>query len=210
MGHMKSLFLAAGLTLVASLAQAQTYSSGTAATGPGWMTYDNTGALRVTGGGGGGGGAVTAAAGSYSSGSLVDGASVTLGSTTDAASSAGGTGSVSAKLRETTSLLNSILTSVSAPLAAPSGTPIETSVSCGTGSTTLLAASTATQFIMVKVPQGGNTVWINFAGSAAVQAAPSVDLTGGASIIWGATTYLPTAQINCIASAATSVTLMYK
>lgn len=51
------------------------------------------------GGSGGGGGAVT----------VVDGGDVTQGTTTDAAATAGGTGTVSAKLRETTALLQSIL-----------------------------------------------------------------------------------------------------
>ena len=54
----------------------------------------------TSGGGGGGGGAVTVA----------DGADVTLGAIADAAAAAGGTGTLSAKLRETTALLQSILT----------------------------------------------------------------------------------------------------
>lgn len=149
----------------------------------------------------GGGGVVTVA----------DGADVTQGAIADSAATAGGTGTVSAKLRETTSLLNSILTSVSSALPAPAGTPTQTSVACGTGSTTFLAASTATQFIMIKVPQtAANAVWFNFAGNAAVAAAPSVDIPVGGSLLWGATSFLPTTQINCIASASTTVTLMYK
>ena len=54
----------------------------------------------ASGGGGGGGGPVTVA----------DGADVTLGAIADAAAAAGGTGTLSAKLRETTALLQSILT----------------------------------------------------------------------------------------------------
>jgi hypothetical protein len=87
------------------------------------------------GGGGGGGGAVTIAsggvasgayaAGAFATGSAVDGWDVTEGATTDAASSAGGVGSLSAKLREATSQLGSILTSVQAPLP-----PMSTSSQC--------------------------------------------------------------------------------
>ena len=53
---------------------------------------------------------------------LLDGSDVTLGAIADAAASAGGTGTVSAKLRETTSLLNSIVTNTSG--ATPAGTNI--------------------------------------------------------------------------------------
>ena len=58
--------------------------------------------------GGGGGGAVT----------IVDGGDVTQGAIADAAAAAGGTGTVSAKLREATALLNSILTGVTGAIPA--------------------------------------------------------------------------------------------
>lgn len=64
------------------------------------------------GGGSSGGGAATVA----------DGADVAEGATTDAASAAGGTGTVSAKLREATALLNSILTGVTG--ATPAGSNV--------------------------------------------------------------------------------------
>lgn len=64
------------------------------------------------GGGGGGGGAVT----------IADGADVTEGAIADAAASPGGTGTVSAKLREATALLNSLLTAAGA--AIPAGSAI--------------------------------------------------------------------------------------
>jgi len=98
---------------------------------------------------------------------------------------------------------------VSANIAPATGTPTQTSVSCGTGSTTLLAAAAATQFILIKVPSTATVpVWFNFAGAAAVAAAPSVDLSHDASINW--TSFVPTAQINCLATSATTVTIVYK
>jgi hypothetical protein len=98
---------------------------------------------------------------------------------------------------------------VSANIAPATGTPTQTSVSCATGSTTLLAAAAATQFILIKVPAAATVpVWFNFAGAAAVAAPPSVDLAAGASINW--TAFVPTAQINCLATSATTVTIVYK
>jgi hypothetical protein len=92
-----------------------------------------------------------------------------------------------------------------------SGTPTQGSVSCGTSSTTLLSAAAATNFILIKIPAGANNlVWFNFAGSAAVTSAPSEDLAAGQAQVWSTSRYLPTAQINCIATAATTVTLIYK
>lgn len=72
---------------------------------------DNRGYLKVTpSGGGGGGGAVT----------IADGADATQGAIADAAASAGGTGTVSAKLRLMTTLLNTISTNVASSI--PAGT----------------------------------------------------------------------------------------
>ena len=98
---------------------------------------------------------------------------------------------------------------VSATVTPLSGTPTQATVSCGTGSTTLLAAAAASQFILIKVPAAASVpVWFNFAGAAAAAASPSVDLAAGASISW--TAFVPTAQINCLATSATSVTVVYK
>lgn len=73
-----------------------------------FVTMDTNGQLCPGTGGGGGGGAVTVA----------DGADVTQGAIADAAASAGGTGTVSAKLREATALLNSIVTNTGAAIPA--------------------------------------------------------------------------------------------
>jgi hypothetical protein len=93
------------------------------------------------------------------------------------------------------------------------GTPTQTSVSCGNTSTTLLAAAAASKFISVKVPStAANIVWFNWTGAAAVTAAPSEDIGIGQKVTWtaGQDGFLPTAQINCIASSATTVTVEYQ
>lgn len=96
---------------------------------------------------GGGGGAAT----------IADGADVTQGAIGDAASSAGGTGTISAKLREATALLNSIVTNTT---TLPAGTntignvgqtsqypngavPITASATGTTGATTATLAASA-------------------------------------------------------------------
>lgn len=94
------------------------------------------------------------------------------------------------------------------------GTPTQTSVSCASTSTTLLAASTATMFLSIRNPTTStNTIWINVTGSAAVAAAPSIDLAPGSEADFFAegASFLSTAQINCISGGtASSVAVMYK
>jgi len=99
--------------------------------------------------------------------------------------------------------------------AQSSGTPIETSVSCATTTTTLLAASTATKFISIRNPASATaTVWLNIAGSSATTAAPSIDLLPGgeADFFASENSFLPTSQINCISGgvSASTLTLIYK
>jgi hypothetical protein len=99
----------------------------------------------------------------------------------------------------------------SVTLAPVTGTPNETTVTCGVTSTTALAAAAATQFILVKSPSGGGTTWFNVAGAAAVTAPPSIDLVGGASILFSpGNGYVPASAINCIGLVAQAVTLVYK
>lgn len=93
-----------------------------------------------SGGGGGGGGAVTVA----------DGADVTQGAIADTAASPGGTGTVSAKLREMTALLNSILSGVNAPI--PTGTNQIGGVTTTPGARTLVTLDVKT------VTTGGTAV----------------------------------------------------
>lgn len=94
------------------------------------------------------------------------------------------------------------------------GTITQTSVSCGATSTTLLAAGTATMFLSIRNPTTStNTVWIQFNGSAATAAVPSIDLAPGAE--WDGfafgTSFLPSSQFNCISGGtASSVALVYK
>lgn len=102
-------------------------------------------------------------------------------------------------------------TAGSVTLAPATGTPNETTVTCGTGSTALLAAASATQFVLVKVPATGGTVWINAAGAAAVAAPPSIDLVAGASILWSpGNGFVPSSAMACIAVVAQAVTLLWK
>lgn len=94
------------------------------------------------------------------------------------------------------------------------GTPTQTSVSCASTTTTLLAASTATMFLSVRNPTTATqTVWINVTGASAVAAAPSIDLAPGSEADFFAEggSFLPTAQINCISGGtASTVTVVYK
>lgn len=68
------------------------------------------------GGGGGGGGPVTVA----------DGSDVALGATSDAAASAGGTGTLSAKLRELTQQIATLIAGVNAPMPCSNATAYNT------------------------------------------------------------------------------------
>ncbi len=92
------------------------------------------------------------------------------------------------------------------------GTPTESTVTCGAVTTALLAASSATQFILIKVPAAATaTVWVNVAGVAAVAAPPSVDLIAGQSMLWSTGTgFVPSSALNCISTIANAVTLIYK
>jgi len=88
----------------------------------------------------------------------------------------------------------------------------QASVSCGTSSTTLLTAGAATSIIRVHVPSAATaSVWVNWAGAAAVTAAPSEDLVAGSTTVWTANgSYVPNTQINCIASSAQTVVVEYR
>lgn len=94
------------------------------------------------------------------------------------------------------------------------GTVTQTSVSCAATSTTLLAGGTATMFLSVRNPTTStNTIWIQFNGSAATAAVPSVDLPPGAEADFFAEgpSFLPSSQFNCISGgSASSVALYYK
>lgn len=104
-------------------------------------------------------------------------------------------------------------TLVNATFVGSSGTPNQIPITCGTGSTTLLASNAAAAFISVQVPPGaGGPVWFNFAGSAAVTAPPSFQVPVGGQIIWStASGFLPTSQVNCVTSGSSViVALSYK
>lgn len=103
-------------------------------------------------------------------------------------------------------------TLVNATFVGSTGTPTQTSVTCGTSSTTLLTASSASAFITVKVPAAASVpVWFNWTGSAAVAAPPSQDVPVGGEIVWStASGFLPTSAVTCLATSATTVSLLYK
>lgn len=91
------------------------------------------------------------------------------------------------------------------------GTPTQTSVSVGTSSALLLAASAATSFLKVSVPlNAANGIWVRWDNGVATQAPAAEYIAPGASASWVKSTgFLPTSQINAIASAAVAVTLIY-
>src|SRR5271166_2608070 len=82
-----------------------------------------------------------------------------------------------------------------------SGTPTQTTASVTTSSSTILAASTATSFIKLCVAStAANGIWVNWAGAAATQAAPSEYIVPGQCDSWVKSTgYLPTSAITAIA-----------
>ncbi len=99
---------------------------------------------------------------------------------------------------------------LNANVSGNSGTPTQTSVSVGTSSTTVLAAATATTFLKLCVALPAATgVWVRWDGVAATAAAPSEYIPPGQCDSWVKSTgFLPTSQINAIASATVSVTLI--
>ena len=100
---------------------------------------------------------------------------------------------------------------VTATQSGASGTPSQTAVSVGVTSTTVLAAAGATSFLKLCLAQSAaNGIWVNWAGAAAVAAAPAEYMAPGQCDTWVKSSgYLPTSQLNAIASAAVSVTLIH-
>lgn len=131
---------------------------------PGPFTLDTTGTL-CSQAGGGGGGAVT----------IADGADVTQGALADAASSAGGTGSVSAKLRLMTTQLGTINTTL--------GTPFQSGGSIGntafgatqSGTWTVQPGNTAnTTPWLATINQGGNSAVVKAGSTRPTASDPSL------------------------------------
>ena len=108
-------------------------------------------------------------------------------------------------------LLLALLPAAAVAQPAPTGALVETTVTCGVASTALLAAASATKFIVVRNPTGGGMVWINVAGAAAVAAPPSIDIAGGTQQTWSPLNgFVPATAIACIAPIAQAVTLLYQ
>lgn len=102
---------------------------------------------------------------------------------------------------------------VTSTQAGVSGAVTQTSISCGTTSTTLLAALAASNFIFVSVPTTATqAVWFRWDGGSASAATPSEQLGAGGSKTWiKQSGFLPTGQANCASggSSAQTVTLEY-
>lgn len=95
----------------------------------------------------------------------------------------------------------------------PVGPVIQTNVICTGSSTLLLAANAAQMFVTIRVPAPATaTIWVNWAGAAAVTNPPSGDLPPGTTRTWSALAgFLPTAAIYYIASTGTqAVTVEYR
>lgn len=87
----------------------------------------------------------------------------------------------------------------------------QVAVTCGTASTSMLAANAATVFITVSVPTTSAAIWVNWANVAAVSAPPSEQIAPGGSKTWLATVgVVPSAASFCIAASASPVTVEYK
>lgn len=141
----------------------------------GWFGYaqcDSAGKLITTASGGGGGAAT-----------IADGADVAEGSTTDAAATAGSTGTVSAKLRLMTTQLASLVTGQ----GAPSTTPVQSAVnitltdcsgtiaSGGTAQNAFTAAATRHGFTIANIDTT-EVLWISFTTTAAASGTGSYPL----------------------------------
>lgn len=110
------------------------------------LTIDKTGNLCSSAtGGGGGGGAVTVA----------DGADVTQGAIADAAATAGGAGTVSAKLRAVTTQLDAILTALGTPLQAGGSIGNTTFAATQSGTWTVQPGNTANSTAWLVTGTGG-------------------------------------------------------
>lgn len=97
--------------------------------------------------------AVTSAASSVAAGAAVDGADVTQGLTTDAAAAAGGTGTISAKLREMTTLQAATTAAITAAALTP---PLAIQGNASTdGSTTITTGGTAQNLFSAAIPAHG-------------------------------------------------------
>ena len=92
-----------------------------------------------------------------------------------------------------------------------SGALTQASVTVGTTSTAVLAASTAANFIKLCVAQSAASgVWVRWDGGAATQAAPAEYMPPGQCDTWVKSTgFLPTSAINAIAPSSVAVSLIY-
>lgn len=133
------------------------------------LTIDKTGNLCSSAtGGGGGGGAVTVA----------DGADVTQGAIADAAATAGGAGTVSAKLRAVTTQLDAILTALGTPLQAGGSIGNTTFAATQSGTWTVQPGNTANSTPwLATINQGGNSATVSAGGALKVDGSAATQPT---------------------------------
>lgn len=86
------------------------------------------------------------------------------------------------------------------------GTPNSPATTCGTSSSTVLAAGAASYYVTIRNPSTNTTtVWVNPTGAAATLAPPSRDLVPGTELDYSLNGFLPTSAITCIASSSTAI-----
>ena len=131
---------------------------------------------------------------------VIDGADVTLGAKADAAYAGSGSASVIAALK-------GLYAVAVTPLANRSGVVAQTSISVTNSSTALLTAAQFTNFEKICVSFTASTgVWVNWAGVAAVAAAPSEYLPPGQCDSWvGSTGFMPTSTAFAISNSASTI-----
>ena len=154
----------------------------------------------------------TIVSGSFAAGSIASGADVTEGAPGQSASCA------AASLSTMISCLYSVYSAVTA--AIPTGTNqigwtvVQSQPAAGrnfpgctvaTGSTSCLSASTATQFLQIQNTNASASIACRFGATPSLNSTSSVQLAAGQSASWNPITAgVPTGQLNCIASTASS------
>lgn len=173
----------------------------------GWVQCDSTGGLITSGGGGGGGGAVT----------IADGADVAEGATTDAAATAGGTGTQAAKLRLMTTQLDTINTTLGTPFQAGGAlaanqsvnvsqingvTPLMGNGATGTGSHRVTLSNDNT--IPTGWPTAANQTIVNTWAGGVLGAMANYGTSPGAVLVPGVNAFVTNANTNGQATMANS------
>lgn len=121
----------------------------------GWAQCDSSGKIITSSAGGGG------------PATIADGADVAEGATTDAAATAGSTGSVSAKLRLMTTQLSVISANLAAPINPVGITPIDRTITSTSGASQQIMAANASRHTLLVVNTGNANCGVNPTGGTA-------------------------------------------